>query len=83
MHIRAFYGTSANAVRIQVWVALSVYLLVAIVKKRLGLDSSLYKVLQILSITIFEKSPILQVFADFSDSPAIIDPTIQLKLFDL
>src|SRR5258708_23087844 len=83
LHIRAFYGTSANAVRIQVWVALSVYLLVAIVKKRLGLDSSLYKVLQILSITIFEKSPILQVFADFSDSPAIIDPTIQLKLFDL
>ena len=60
LRIKAFYGTSENAVKTQVWVALSVYLLVAIVKKRLGLDLSLYKILQILSVTIFEKTPILQ-----------------------
>jgi hypothetical protein len=57
LRIKAFYGTSENAVKAQVWVALSVYVLVAIVKKQLGLDLSLYKILQILSVTIFEKNP--------------------------
>ena len=75
--------TSENAVKTQVWVALSVYVLVAIVKRRLGLDLSLYKILQILSVTSFEKTPILQGFSDFMDGPADADPCIQLSLFDL
>ena len=57
LYIKAFYGTTANAVKTQVWVALSVYVLVAILKKQLGLDQSLYQILQILSVTIFEKTP--------------------------
>src|SRR5437773_5116656 len=58
LRIKAFYGTSENAVKTQIWIALSVYVLVAIVKKRLALDVSLYKLLQILSVTLFEKMPI-------------------------
>ena len=76
-------ATSANAVRIQIWVALSVYLLVAIIKKRLRLGVSLYKILQIVSITIFEKTPILQALADFSLPHDSATPSIQLPLFDL
>ena len=83
LHIKAFYGTSVNAVRTQVWVALSVYLLVAIAKKQLAPQASLYKVLQILSITIFEKVPILQAFAHFDDECPNLDPPIQLTMFDL
>ncbi len=83
LHIKAFYGTSANAVRTQVWVALSVYLLVAIAKKQLAPQASLYKVLQILSIAIFEKVPILQAFAHFDDECTNLDPPIQLTMFDL
>ena len=58
LRIKAFYGTSPNAVRIQIWSAIAVYLLVAIFKKHLHLDSSLYTILQILSLTLFEKTPI-------------------------
>ena len=83
LRIKAFYGTSENAVKTQMWVALSVYVLVAIVKKRLGLDLSLYQILQILSVTIFEKTPILQGFSEFIDGPADADPCMQLSLFDL
>ena len=63
LRIKAFYGTSANAVRTQIWSAIAVYLLVAILKKRLHLDASLYTILQILSLTLFEKTPILQALA--------------------
>ncbi len=63
LRIKAFYGTSPNAVRTQIWSAIAVYLLVAILKKRLHLDSSLYTTLQILSLTLFEKMPIAQVLA--------------------
>ncbi len=63
LRIKAFYGTSANAVRLQIWSAIAVYLLVAILKKRLHLDSSLYTILQILSLTLFEKTPISQALA--------------------
>ena len=63
LRIKAFYGTSENAVKTQIWIAISVYVLVAIVKKLLKLDQSLYTILQILSITLFEKTPILQVFS--------------------
>ena len=66
----------------QVWVALSVYALVAIAKKRLGLDLSLYKILQILSVTIFEKTPILEGFSNFGDGSLDAEPCIQLSLFD-
>lgn len=83
LRIKTFYGTSENAVKTQVWVALSVYVLVAIVKRRLGLDLSLYQILQILSVTSFDKTPILQGFSDFREGPADADPCIQLSLFDL
>ena len=61
LRIKAFYGTSENAVKTQIWIAVSVYVLVAIVRKRLALEASLYQLLQILSVTLFEKTPILQV----------------------
>ena len=82
LRIKAFYGTSENAVKTQVWVALSVYLLVAIVKKRLGLDLSLYKILQILSVTIFEKNPILEGFFNFADETENLNLGKQLNLFE-
>jgi transposase len=63
LHIQAFFGTSENAVKTQVWIALSTYVLVAIVKKELCLEKSLYEILQILSLTLFEKTPLLQVFS--------------------
>lgn len=63
LRIKKFYGTSENAVKIQVWAAVSVYVLVAIVKKRLKLNHSLYTILQVLSVNVFEKTPILQLFA--------------------
>ena len=60
LRIKAFYGTSQNAVKTQIWIAISTYVLVAILKKRLRLDLSLYTILQILSVTLFEKVPIQQ-----------------------
>jgi hypothetical protein len=57
LRIKAFYGTSENAVKTQIWIAVSIYVLVAIVRKRLGLAASLYQTLQILSVTLFEKNP--------------------------
>jgi len=83
LRIKSFYGTSENAVKVQVWVAIAVYVLIAILKKRLHLDLSLYKILQILSITIFEKTPILQVLSNFSDNNQDPDMSKQLHLFDL
>ena len=65
LRIKAFYGTSENAVKIQIWIAISVYVLVAIVKKHLSLDLSLYTILQILSVTLFEKTPILQALSQY------------------
>jgi hypothetical protein len=82
LRIKAFYGTSENAVKTQVWVALSVYVLVAIVKKQLGLDMTLYKILQILSITIFEKTPILEGFFNFAAESEALNTWKQLNLFD-
>ena len=65
LRIKAFYGTSENAVKTQIWIAISVYVLVAILKKKLELKASLYTILQILSVTIFEKTLVLQVFSDY------------------
>lgn len=82
LRIKAFYGTSANAVKIQVWVAISVYVLVAIVKKRLGLSQSLYTILQVLSVTLFEKVPIYQALALMPDTTSDGEGCNQLLLFD-
>jgi hypothetical protein len=81
--IKAFYGTSENAVKTQIWIAVSVYVLVAIVKKQLRLDDvSLYTILQILSVTLFEKAPLLQVLTTPRYN-TIADPYgNQLKLFE-
>jgi hypothetical protein len=67
LRIKAFYGTSENAVKTQIWIAISVYVLVAIVKKRLNLDRSLYSILQILSLSLLEKTPISQALTDNDD----------------
>jgi len=82
LRIKAFYGTSENAVKTQIWIAISVYVLVAIIKKRLKLDLSLYTILQIFSITLFEKMPILQVLTETDYKNKITSSHIQLKLFD-
>jgi Domain of unknown function (DUF4372)/Transposase DDE domain len=83
LRIRAFYGTSPNAVKTQVWVAITVYVLVAILKKQLQSDLSLYKILQILSVTLFEKTPISWAFSQYNDRFQEPDPCIQLHLFNL
>ncbi len=82
LRIKAFFGTSQNAVKTQIWIAVSVYLLVAIVRKRLGLDASLYQILQILSLTLFEKTPILQALQAPDSQEELLDPSNQLILFD-
>jgi hypothetical protein len=82
LRIKAFFGTSENAVKTQIWIAVSVYVLVAIVRRRLGLEASLYQILQILSLTLFEKMPILQALQP-SDSQNESDENCnQLILFD-
>ncbi len=82
LRIKAFYGTSENAVKTQIWIAVSVYVLVAIVRKRLALEASLYQILQILSVTLFEKTPILQAIDVANSENAPIDISNQLILFD-
>ena len=82
LRIKASYGNSENAVKTQIWIAVSVYVLVAILRKRLGLEASLYQILQILSLTLFEKVPILQALeASDSQENLVTDPN-QLILFD-
>ena len=83
LRIKAFYGTSENAVKSQVWIAVSIYVLVAIVKKQLNLDLSLYTILQILSLTLFERRPILQVLSETQPLPAVSPMSNQLNLFHL
>ncbi len=82
LRIKAFYGTSENAVKTQIWIAVSVYVLVAIVRKRLILEASLYQILQILSVTLFEKTPILQALQASDSQEESADPSNQLILFD-
>jgi hypothetical protein len=82
LRIKAFYGTSENAVKTQIWIAVSVYVLVAIVKKRLHLDLSLYTILQILSVTLFEKAPILQAFSTTTATDQDANCCNQLNLFN-
>ena len=83
LRIKAFYGTSDNAVKTQIWIAVSVYVLVAIVRKRLGLEMSLYQILQIFSITLLEKMPISCVLEAFDSRSELLDNSKQLILFDI
>lgn len=81
LRIKRFYGTSENAVKTQVWIAVSVYVLVAILKKRLHLDASLYTLLQILSVTLFEKMPLQQAFFYDDYTSSTMNADSQLNLF--
>ena len=83
LRIKAFYGTSENAVKTQIWIAVSVYVLVAIVRKRLRLEASLYQTLQILSVTLFEKTPILCALQALDAGANFAENVNQLILFDL
>ena len=83
LRIKAFYGTSENAVKTQIWIAVSVYVLVAIMRKRLMLPISLYQILQILSVTLFEKTPILQALQPSDSQEMLLDNSNQLNLFTL
>ena len=81
LRIKAFYGTSENAVKTQIWIAISVYVLVAIIKKRLRIPGSLYAILQILSVTLFEKVQLSQVLTESHESLVPADARNQLSLF--
>jgi len=81
LRIKSFYGTSENAVKAQIWIAVSVYLLVAIMKKRLKIEASLYTILQVLSVTIFERMPILQALTNFDYKTEPAKESNQLLLF--
>src|SRR5213595_66037 len=83
LRIKAFYGTSDNAVKTQIWIAVSVYVLVAIVKKELGIELSLYQILQILSVTLFEKTPILCALQAPEADAEFAENVNQLILFDI
>jgi IS4 transposase len=81
LRIKAFYGTSENAVKTQIWIAISIYVLVAIIRKQLKLERSLYSILQILSITLFEKMPLLQALTHMDIKEQNTDSENQLNLF--
>jgi transposase len=80
LRIKSFYGTSENAVRTQIWVAMAVYVLAAIVKKKIGMEMSLYTFLQVLSVTAFEKIPLNQLVTERTDDETQADGCIQLIL---
>jgi len=82
LRIKSFYGTSENAVKTQIWIAVSVYVLVAIIKKRLKLEASLHTILQVLSITTFEKTSILQILTDSLSTTELGESHNQLNLFN-
>ena len=82
LRIKAFFGTSENAVKSQIWIAVSVYVLVAIVKKRLALTASLYEILQILSLTLFEKTPVNGLFDSGRSHNILEQRPNQLNLFN-
>jgi IS4 transposase len=82
LRIKSFFGTSDNAVKTQIWIAVSIYVLVAIVRKRLELRASLYQILQILSVTLFEKVPVLQALEASSFQEDLPQDSNQLILFN-
>ena len=81
LRIKRFFGTSENAVKTQIWIAICIYLLVAIIKKKLKIEESLYTILQVLSVSLFEKMPILQAFQSIDSDESISVDGIQLNLF--
>ncbi len=81
LRIKRFYGTSENAVKTQIWMAVSVYVLVAIVRKRLNLDASLYTLLQVISVAAFEKIELSTAFSNQTYRSETDDPGNQLSLF--
>jgi hypothetical protein len=83
LRIKRFFGTSVNSVKTQIWIGVSVYVLIAIIKKRLGLKHSLYTILQILSLSLFEKRPILSLFEDDDLQLEITDSPNQLNLWEI
>ena len=83
LRIKQFFGTSENAVKTQIWIAVSVYVLVAIVRKKLNLDVSLYTLLQVLSLTLFEKMPLQQAFPDSKYRSESLGNCNQLNLFTI
>ena len=83
LKIKSFYGTSENAVKTQIWTALSIYLIVAIIRKRLKIEASLYTILQILSVSLFEKTYILQALSDIPPNFEEYRSPNQLNLFNL
>ena len=83
LRIKAFYGTSLNAVKTQIWIAISVYVLVAIVRKRLGTERDLYTILQILSVCLFEQLPLAQVLTESGITSPEGQTRNQLEFFDL
>ena len=82
LRIKAFYGTSENALKTQIWIAISIYVLVAIVKKRLDVNGSLYRILQILSVNLFEKTSLIEALTDVNELDAFDDNSNQLDLFN-
>jgi len=83
LRIKAFFGTSQNAVKTQIWIAISIYVLVAIVRKELKLAPSLYQILQVAGVTIFERTPILQAFQQHHAGEKSDSFSNQLSLLDL
>ncbi|MBA7555548.1 IS4 family transposase ISDpr1 [subsurface metagenome] len=83
LRIKSFYGTSENALKTQIWIAVSVYVLIAIIKKRLDLEFSFYTILQIFSVTAFEQVPIIQVLTDINIETQMANTCNQLVLLDL
>ena len=83
LRIKAFFGIGENAVKTQIWIAVSVYVLVAVIRKRLHLEASLYQILQILSVTLFEKTPILQALQPPDSEEHLPSTANQLILFSL
>ena len=83
LRIKKFYGRTENAVKTQIWIAISVYVSIAIIRKRMNLDVSLYKILQILDTTLFEKTPLYQLLTAFDYTTYFVDQPKQLNLFDI
>lgn len=82
LRIKAFFGTSENAVKTQIWIAISIYVLVAIIKKRLKIQHSLYTILQVLSVTVFEKVPLSELLKDVGQFDRMASKEVQLTFFD-
>jgi IS4 transposase len=83
LRIKAFYGLSENAVKTQIWIAICIYVLLAIIKKKLNIEASLYTILQVASVSLFEKMPLKEAFSDTDNQEFTLEPCNQLNLFDL